>query len=180
MARLGPAFDFAMALEGGGRVHTVSGDPGGTTKWGISQRANPDLDIASLTRSEAIEVYRERYWNPRLLGQLSAQEMADEIFEFTINADSAYSSRGRAVRVAQQRANEVLAALGISTRLIVDGQMGPQTISALNRIAEAGPVAVMAWDGTGCFNVRQLSYYRRLRRDLVEKFLLGWTRRVEA
>ncbi|KAB2921643.1 MAG: hypothetical protein F9K25_20090 [Candidatus Contendobacter sp.] len=39
-------------------------DPGGLTKFGISQRSYPNLDIASLTREQAIEIYHADYWNP--------------------------------------------------------------------------------------------------------------------
>ena len=38
-------------------------DPGGLTKYGLSRRANPDLDIAALTEERAKEIYEERYWN---------------------------------------------------------------------------------------------------------------------
>lgn len=37
-------------------------DPGGETKWGISARANPDVDIKNLTKEQAIEIYRNNYW----------------------------------------------------------------------------------------------------------------------
>jgi len=37
-------------------------DPGGETKWGISKRANPDVDIKNLTRDQAVEIYKKRYW----------------------------------------------------------------------------------------------------------------------
>lgn len=37
-------------------------DPGGLTKWGISQRAHPGLDIRALTRDQAVEIYRTEYW----------------------------------------------------------------------------------------------------------------------
>lgn len=179
MASLEKAFDFAvMVLEGGGVVHRVEGDPGGTTKFGISQRANPDLDIASLTRPEAIEVYRERYWDPRRLGELNSQTMADEIFEFTINADPAFASGGRAVKAAQVSANRVLQHMDRPLVLEDDGIMGDITLGALNYIA-GSPLAVMAWEGAPeCFNVRQLVHYRGLRRDLVRRFLYGWTRRI--
>lgn len=176
MARIEPAFDFAMRFEGGGQVHTVEGDPGGTTKWGISRRANPDLDIPNLSRDDAIAVYRERYWEPRLLGDLKSQEMANEIFEFSINADPARSWGGTAVKAAQWTANKVLRAMEKEFQVDVDGVMGPETVGALNYINSAGELAVMAWSGT--FNIRQLAYYRQLRRDLVDRFLLGWTRRV--
>jgi hypothetical protein len=32
------------------------------TKWGIHQKANPDIDVASLSLDDAVEVYKERYW----------------------------------------------------------------------------------------------------------------------
>lgn len=176
MARLEIAFDFAMEFEAGGVTHTVPGDPGGTTKWGISQRANPDLDIPNLTREDAIEVYRQRYWDPRRMGELISQEMANELFEFTINADPANSRRGRAVKAAQIATNLVFKAMRAGRRVSVDGVMGPDTLDAMNYIAAYGPLAELAWDGA--FNIAQLGHYRGLRRDLVRKFLLGWTRRV--
>lgn len=37
-------------------------DPGGETKWGISKRANPDVDIKNLTREQAVEIYKRKYW----------------------------------------------------------------------------------------------------------------------
>lgn len=39
-------------------------DPGGVTKWGISKRANPDLDIKNLTLEQALQIYWDRYWLP--------------------------------------------------------------------------------------------------------------------
>jgi lysozyme family protein len=38
------------------------GDPGGETKFGISKRAHPDVDIAALTQDQAIAIYRREYW----------------------------------------------------------------------------------------------------------------------
>lgn len=38
------------------------GDPGGETKWGISKRSYPEIDIASLTRELAVEIYFRDYW----------------------------------------------------------------------------------------------------------------------
>jgi lysozyme family protein len=39
-------------------------DPGGETKWGISKRAFPDVDIANLSRDDAAALYRTHYWDP--------------------------------------------------------------------------------------------------------------------
>lgn len=174
MADLAISFDRAMALEGGGVLHEVEGDPGGATKWGISQRANPDLHIPSLTREQAIEVYDRRYWSPRRLGELRTQVFADEIFEFTINADPANASSGVAIRTAQEAANDVLEAWGVPDRLVEDGIIGFNTLSVLNSIGQAGALHIQAWSDR--FNLLQCKYYAGLRRDLVNRFLRGWVR----
>ena len=52
-----------MDFEGGSRVTNDPDDPGGLTKYGLSQKYNPDLDIATLTEAQAKEIYKERYWD---------------------------------------------------------------------------------------------------------------------
>jgi len=48
-------------IEGTG---TVANDAGkGLTKFGINQTANPDIDVANLTRDAAHKVYKQRYWD---------------------------------------------------------------------------------------------------------------------
>jgi len=54
--------DYILAEEGGYVNHP--NDPGGETNFGISKRAYPGLDIAALTRSNAIDLYRRDYWTP--------------------------------------------------------------------------------------------------------------------
>ena len=51
--------------EEDGYVNNPS-DPGGETKWGISKRAFPDVDIANLTRDDAKALYKTHYWDPLL------------------------------------------------------------------------------------------------------------------
>lgn len=48
--------------EDGGYTNDPT-DPGGETKWGISKRAHPDIDIKSLTKPEAMLIYKVDYWN---------------------------------------------------------------------------------------------------------------------
>ena len=58
------SFDKAFALTvgvEGGYVNDPS-DPGGETKYGISHRAYPDIDIKALTLDQARDIYRRDYW----------------------------------------------------------------------------------------------------------------------
>lgn len=54
--------DFILAEEGGLANHAR--DPGGLTKYGISQRSYPDINIGTLTREDAEALYHRDYWTP--------------------------------------------------------------------------------------------------------------------
>ena len=65
--------DFTLGWEVGrdkqGRIKSDGGytndpdDAGGCTKWGLSERANPDLiPIADCSIGQATQVYYDRYW----------------------------------------------------------------------------------------------------------------------
>ena len=58
------AFKFVLRWEGGDRYTNDPKDPGGETKYGISKRAHPTLDIKHLTPEKALEIYLEKYWFP--------------------------------------------------------------------------------------------------------------------
>jgi lysozyme family protein len=51
--------DVVIRFEGGDMITT---DSGGTTKWGISTKAHPTLDVRNLTREQAKDIYRSEYW----------------------------------------------------------------------------------------------------------------------
>ena len=55
------AIDFVMKWEGG--YVDDSNDPGGCTKYGISQRAYPSLNIETITPDEAKAIYKTDYWD---------------------------------------------------------------------------------------------------------------------
>lgn len=59
---------FTLAWEGGATVTKDPTDPGGTTKWGISQHHHPEVDVENLTREQAKEIYFREYWKPAKCG----------------------------------------------------------------------------------------------------------------
>jgi len=56
------AFSLTVGVEGG--YVNDPADPGGETRYGISKRAHPDVDIKSLTLDQAKDIYLRDYWQP--------------------------------------------------------------------------------------------------------------------
>ncbi len=54
------AISFVLKWEGG--YVNDPDDPGGETKYGISKRYHPKVDIKALTKKEAEDIYRREYW----------------------------------------------------------------------------------------------------------------------
>ena len=54
------AMKFVFIWEG---EWTGKSDPGGRTRWGISEKANPDVNLDTLTKERAKRIYKERYWD---------------------------------------------------------------------------------------------------------------------
>lgn len=58
------AFDILQTFEGGDKVVENPNDPGGITKFGISKRAYPSVDIRNLTIEQAKGIMYTDYWVP--------------------------------------------------------------------------------------------------------------------
>jgi len=54
------AIEFVLKWEG--ELIEDKNDPGGITKYGISQKAHPYLDIKNLTLKKAKQIYYDNYW----------------------------------------------------------------------------------------------------------------------
>lgn len=53
---------FVLKWEGGYVNHPS--DPGGETRYGISKKTYPKIDIKNLTKDEAIKIYEKDFWIP--------------------------------------------------------------------------------------------------------------------
>jgi lysozyme family protein len=102
----------------GGEVNDPK-DPGGHTKYGISKRAYPHLDIASLTVDDAKAIYFADYWEP-LKMMLLPRRVRLCLFDCAVN-----QGLSRAIRILQ-------AACGASQ----DGVLGPKTIAAAHNMGD--------------------------------------------
>jgi lysozyme family protein len=108
------ALIFVLKWEGGYVNDPL--DPGGETKFGISKRSYPDIDIKNMTLEGAGEIYKKDYWNKCKCGELP-YTIAAVLFDSAVNMGVQ-----RAVRLLQK-------AVGVP----VDGVIGPQTINAAGK-----------------------------------------------
>jgi lysozyme family protein len=76
------ALEFTLKWEGG--YSDNPNDPGGETKFGISKRAHPDIDIKNLTLDEAREIYRAEYWEASGCDSLD-EPMDMVVFDAAVN-----------------------------------------------------------------------------------------------
>jgi hypothetical protein len=76
------ALDFVLRWEGG--YSNDKDDPGGETKFGISKRSYPEVNIKDLTREEAASIYRRDYWDTMLCDSRSS-DLALAVFDSAVN-----------------------------------------------------------------------------------------------
>lgn len=98
-----PAFHLVIGIEAG--YVNDPRDPGGETKFGISKRAYPNLDIARLTLEEAQAIYLRDYWT--LCGcDTMPWERALCVFDMAVNQGQ---GTARALNVQAHDASELMA-----------------------------------------------------------------------
>ena len=131
-------------------------DLGGETKYGITKRFYPDVDIKNLTIEQATDIYKSDYWDKNKVESLP-QNLWHIYFDMCVNM-----GKRTAVKVLQR------AAVNKGRDIEVDGGLGPMTIGALKGVE---------LDRVRAFRVK---YYVDLitAKPEQEKFYLGWFRRA--
>ncbi len=132
MANVTSAIEFVLKQEDStlsGITTNSTGDNGGLTRFGVSARFHPELvrqGFYTCHRDEAfamaIDVYRREYADPMSLALVSSDAIAKAMLSFAI-------LRGVGSTMLTLQAS--LNALG--AQLVVDGSMGPKTLTAINR-----------------------------------------------
>lgn len=137
-------------------------DRGGPTRFGISQRWNPGVNVRELTRDQAIEIYWQRYWLGRGYERLP-EPVAIKVFDLAVNIGD------QTAVLCLQRA---LRACGI--RVKADGLPGPETCGAAGRADAAALMAALRSEAAG-------EYRLRVARDAGQAaFRDGWLNRAYA
>jgi lysozyme family protein len=99
----------------------------GCTKFGVSHKSYPKVNIRNLTPESASAYMNQDFWLPLGLNKVDSQLIADFIFDMAWN-----QGEGTWARFIQQAIN--LSNDGKCPDIKVDGKIGPKTIGALNRM----------------------------------------------
>ena len=138
------------------------------TKYGISARIYPKLDIKNLNEEQAAMIYLHDYWYPMNLQGIKDEELVLHVFDHGVNCGKRTS-----IRMLQRL---------VDTE--PDGICGPDTTRRVNTTKM--PVTVI--DGYGLltnlkehFIYARYSYYTRLiqNRPALKKYLKGWYSRIQ-
>lgn len=128
-----PRFDVAVELvlkHEGGLVNDPR-DPGGLTKYGISQRSYPGIDIRKLTLDRARAIYRKDWWDRFRYGEITNPTLSIKVFDIAVNIGAR-----RAARFLQRAVNSDR----VLNKIAEDGSIGPVTLRAVN---DADPAMLM-------------------------------------
>ncbi len=163
MSTYSPVFEHAflqLMVDEGGYVNDPV-DPGGETKYGITKRSYPNVDIKNLTIPQAKVIYYRDFWLPGPYEQIAYAPLAEKVFNSAVNMGSS-----RAYRLLQDAVNV------LGGKLVPDGVLGPKSIVAINKM-DGNKVLIQ-------FRVEQANYYHSLvaRRPSLGKYIKGWLRRA--
>ncbi|MGE4259158.1 MAG: glycoside hydrolase family 108 protein [Candidatus Babeliales bacterium] len=145
------AIDRVLGHEGG--YVNDPADPGGETKWGISKRSYPNLNIKDLTREDAVAIYHRDFWAP-LKADRFHDGVAYQLLDSAVNSGVTQS-----IRFMQR-------ALGVAD----DGIFGPVSLGASEKMSETDQIFL--------FLAERLDFMTKLKNW--PNHGRGWARRIAA
>lgn len=163
MASFGDAVAMVFRHEGG-FVDNLK-DPGGATKYGITQavlsawykRPMSRESVSLMDSNTAKDIYKTKYWNAIQGDAITSQDVANWCMDMSV------------LRGVSGAVTSIQQALGVTA----DGNFGPKTLAALNLAAPATFLNVFR-----SLCVKQFAAIV-VARPLSLCFLQGWLKRVE-
>lgn len=156
LERFKEIFQHTLKWEGGSKLHNVSGDAGGWTKFGIAYNFNKHHfksldDFKLMSYDQACEIAYQNYCKPIHLELVNSEAQA-MLFDMSFNMGGK-----TAIKLAQRALN-----------LDDDGILGPKTKEALKDL-----------DKDKLYDER-MKYYQAIvkNKPTQKKFLKGWTNRA--
>lgn len=126
-------------------------DSGGETKYGISKRSYPNLDIKNLTVEQASEIYKTEYYDKCMCDDIVNELLALQLFDWSVT-----SGVSKAVKALQK-------IVGTNQ----DGEMGSHTLSETNKE-----------DYSSQYIIARQNFYKSIGVGKNSVFLKGWLNRI--
>ncbi len=152
---------FQYVIQNEGDYVFDKNDPGGETKFGISKRSYPALNIKELTLEDAKKIYYRDFWQKGRFEEIWDDLVATQVFDLSVNLGT------RAAVIVLQRS---LRSVGIKVQ--EDGLIGSETLSAVSNSEPRCLLAAIKSEAAG--------YYRQIvaKNPSQQKFLKGWLNRA--
>jgi lysozyme family protein len=156
-------FDEAieLVLKNEGLYSNDVDDLGGETKFGISKRSYPSIDIKNLSVETAKEIYKKDFWHNQRYKDIKDQNLAIKIFDLAVNVGASRANKliQRSLRAVNQKTEET-------------GFLSDATINLINKSDPTDLLSSLKSEAAG--------YYRLIvsTKPHRAKFLKGWLNRA--
>lgn len=160
---------IGSVLQAEGSYSNDPDDAGKETFWGISSRAHPEiLNVKPKHRKELVlKIYHEEYWKPTQVESFSHFWLAWEVFDFSItsgNFKAGYALQRSFNLIKNKKFNY----------LTEDGEIGPKTLSAINKWYDSGYEEKYHFPLYIGYCTTRARFYMKLNQ---QKFIRGWLKR---
>lgn len=133
-------------------------DKGGETKYGISKKSYPNVDIKNLTEEQAYEIYERDFYYAVHLDLIASPRVRWKVFDIGVNCYP-----GAAVKMLQRAVGDP----------VVDGLLGKNTALLVNIQPEEKVMAALVEE-------QKTHYGKIILHDPTQKvFFRGWMRRAD-
>lgn len=136
-------------------------DKGKETKFGISKRSYPKLNIKNLSVQKAKEIYKKDFWENQNYKNIKNQDLAIKVFDLAVNVGTSRANKliQRALRSVEKRVEE-------------NGILDDVTICLINESDATDLLSALKSESAG--------YYRLIvsTKPYRAKFLKGWLNRA--
>jgi len=168
---------YDLIRREGGLVDNPN-DRGGITKFGISKRSYPELDIIHLSKNDAYDIYDRDFWNNGMESFWEIDRLIDWLRPVCLDMYVNHGGRG-ATLILQRVIKKYLT----TEKFKVDGLFGSKTFSAVSKLTDQaenpyndltpGDVILMLVD-------ERIRYYMALiyRDESLRDFEGGWISRA--
>ena len=136
-------------------------DAGGETKFGISKRSYPHLDIKNLVRDQVRKIYFCDFWMKAKCEQIDDENLAVKFFDLAV-----HTGIPQAVKLIQR------ALRSAGEQVVEDGIIGSITLTAINKADPTDLLPALKSEAAG--------YYRLIAsiNPSQQKFINGWLSRA--